>query len=100
MPPGDGYRSVSVIGSAGAGYADDHHNRALLFGGGDPAARDPGEGNHDLAGELADFTAAIAARRAASVTASDALAALQVAAAASASAAGGSVAVLREDRYE
>ena len=40
LPPGDGYRSVSVIGSAGAGYADDHHNRALLFGGGDPAARD------------------------------------------------------------
>ena len=100
LPPGDGYRSVSVIGSAGAGYADDHHNRALLFGGGDPAARDPGEGNHDLAGELADFTAAIAARRAASVTASDALAALQVAAAASASAAGGNVAVLREDGYE
>ena len=45
LPPGDGYRSVSVIGSAGAGYADDHHNRALLFvGGGDPAARDPGRG--------------------------------------------------------
>lgn len=100
LPPGDGYRSVSVIGSAGAGYADDHHNRALLFGGGDPAARDPGEGNHDLAAELADFSAAIAERRAPSVTVSDARAALSVAEAAAASAADGVVLVRRGDRYE
>ena len=100
LPPGDGYRSVSVIGSAGAGYADDHHNRALLFGGGDPAARDPGEGNHDLAGELADFVAAGAQRRAPAVTAADGCAALLVAAAAAASAAGGAVLERRGDRYE
>ena len=100
LPPGDGYRSVSVIGSAGAGYADDHHNRALLFGGGDPAARDPGEGNHDLAAELADFSAAIAERRAPSVTVSDARAALSVAEAAAASAADGVVLVRRGERYE
>ena len=100
LPPGDGYRSVSVIGSAGAGYADDHHNRALLFGGGDPAARDPGEGNHDLAGELADFTAAIAENRAPAVGADDAHAALLVAEAATASAAGGTVLECRGHRYE
>ena len=100
LPPGDGYRSVSVIGSAGAGYADDHHNRALLFGGGDPAARDPGEGNHDLAGELADFVAAMTERRAPAVTASDAHAALLLAEAAAASAAGGAVLERRGDRYE
>lgn len=100
LPPGDGYRSVSVIGSAGAGYADDHHNRALLFGGGDPAARDPGEGNHDLAGELADFTAAIAENRAPAVRADDAHAALLVAEAAAASAAGGTVLECRGHRYE
>ena len=100
LPPGDGYQSVSVIGSAGAGYADDHHNRALLFGGGDPGARNPGEGNHDLVGELAEFTAARAARRAARVTASDAGAALLVAEAAAASAAGGTVLERRGDRYE
>ena len=100
LPPGDGYRSVSVIGSTGAGYADDHHNRALLFGGGDPAARDPGEGNHDLAGELADFCAAICERRAPQVTAADAHAALLVAEAAAASAACGTVLERREDRYE
>ena len=100
LPPGDGYQSVSVIGSTGAGYADDHHNRALLFGGGDPAARNPGEGNHDLAGELAEFTTASTARRAALVTAADAGAALQVAEAAAASAAGGTVLERRADRYE
>ena len=100
LPPGDGYRSVSVIGSTGAGYADDHHNRALLFGGGDPAAPDPGEGNHDLVGELTEFAAAAAEGRAARVTGADAEAALQVAAAAAASAASGNVAVRREDRYE
>ena len=100
LPPGDGYRSVSVIGSTGAGYADDHHNRALLFGGGDPAARDPGEGNHDLAGELADFSAAIGERRAPQVTAADAHAALLVVEAAAASAAGGTVLERRGDRYE
>lgn len=100
LPPGDGYRSVSVIGSAGAGYADDHHNRALLFGGGAPAAHDPGEGNHDLAGELADFTAAIAEGRAPAVTAADAHAALLVAEAVAASAAGGTVLEHRGDRYE
>jgi predicted dehydrogenase len=100
LPPGDGYRSVSVIGSTGAGYADDHHNRALLFGGGDPAARDPGEGNHDLTAELADFAAAIAEQRAPSVTAADAHDALLVAAAAAASAADGTVRERRGDRYE
>ena len=100
LPPGDGYRSVSVIGSAGAGYADDHHNRALLFAGGDPAARNPGEGNHDLAGELADFTAATCERRAPGVTASDGCAALQVVEAAAASAAGGTVLQRQGDRYE
>lgn len=100
LPPGGGYQSVSVIGSAGAGYADDHHNRALLFGGGDPAARDPGEGNHDLVGELTEFVASGAEGRAAPVTGADAHAALQVAAAAAASAASGNVAVRREDRYE
>ena len=100
LPPGDGYRSVTVIGSTGAGYADDHHNRALLFGGGDPAARNPGEGTHDLIGELTEFTAAGAARRAPQVTGADAHAALLVAEAAVASAAAGEVLVLRGDRYE
>ena len=36
LPPGDGYFSLSVIGSTGAAYADDHHNTHLLYQGGRP----------------------------------------------------------------
>ena len=34
LPQGDGYFSLSLIGSTGAAYADSHHNRQLLYGGG------------------------------------------------------------------
>ena len=34
LPSGQGYNSVSLIGSTGAAYADDHHNSHLLFTGG------------------------------------------------------------------
>ena len=100
LPPGDGYRSVTVIGSAGAGYADDHHNRNLVFGGGDAAARDPGEGNLELVAELEEFTAASSGGRAPQVTGAAAAAALQVAAAAASSAATGAVLQRKGDRYE
>jgi len=100
LPPGDGYRAVTVIGSDGAGYADDHRNRNLVFGGGDAAARDPGEGNMDLVAELEEFTAASSGGRAPQVTGADAAAALQVAAAAATSAATGAVLQRKGDRYE
>lgn len=45
LPEGDGYQSLSVIGSSGAAYADDHHNRQLVYGGGAPVAVQGGEGN-------------------------------------------------------
>jgi predicted dehydrogenase len=35
-PPGDPYRSLHVIGSAGAVYADDQQNMQLLYKGGQP----------------------------------------------------------------
>lgn len=38
LPSGDGYQSLSVIGSSGAAYADDHQNRQLVFSGGPPQA--------------------------------------------------------------
>ena len=38
LPPGEGYQSLSVIGSAGAAYADDHQNMQLVFRGGRPQA--------------------------------------------------------------
>jgi predicted dehydrogenase len=38
LPAGDGYTALSVIGSAGAAYADDHQNMQLAFLGGRPQA--------------------------------------------------------------
>ena len=38
LPPGEGYQSLSVIGSAGTAYADDHQNMQLVFRGGRPQA--------------------------------------------------------------
>ena len=38
LPEGDGYQSLSVIGSSGAAYADDHQNMQLVFRGGRPLA--------------------------------------------------------------
>jgi len=34
LPGGDGHQAVSVIGSSGAIYSDDHDNRQLVFDGG------------------------------------------------------------------
>lgn len=38
LPAGDAYRSLSIIGSAGAAYADDHQNVQLLYQGQQPRA--------------------------------------------------------------
>jgi predicted dehydrogenase len=38
LPAGQGYDSLSLVGSSGAAYSDDHHNSHLLFTGGHPAA--------------------------------------------------------------
>jgi len=59
LPNGKGYDSLSLIGSTGAAYADDHNNTHLLFNGGNPAALISGQGNGHLALELQDFIDAI-----------------------------------------
>ena len=38
LPAGQGYDSLSLVGSSGAAYSDDHHNSHLLFAGGNPSA--------------------------------------------------------------
>lgn len=48
LPEGDEYWSLSVIGSRGAAYADDHRNRQLLFGGGTARAECTREGDWPL----------------------------------------------------
>jgi predicted dehydrogenase len=85
LPSGGGYSSLSVIGSAGAAYADDHHNRNLLFSGGVPRAIDPGEGPFHLIAQLGEFVSAIEEAREPAITGNDGILAIQVAEAAVAS---------------
>jgi predicted dehydrogenase len=63
LPPGDGYCSLSVIGSAGSAQADDHHNRQLVFQGGPPRAVRTGEGDAYLAVVVQEFVDALRADR-------------------------------------
>ena len=59
LPPGDGYQSVSVIGSAGAAYADDHQNMQLLYRGGNPQAVQSDEAAEGLSALVLDFVDAL-----------------------------------------
>ncbi len=57
LPEGDSYWSLSVIGSRGAAYADDHRNRHLLFGGGTARAVCTREGDWPLLRQLLALSA-------------------------------------------
>ena len=59
LPPGDGYQSLTLIGSTGAAYADDHQNVQLVYGGGHPAAVNAGEGERELVALVQDFVACL-----------------------------------------
>jgi hypothetical protein len=59
LPPGDGYGALSVIGSTGAAYFDDHHNTQLLYGGGHPAALRVEERGRETAALVQDFRAGL-----------------------------------------
>jgi myo-inositol 2-dehydrogenase/D-chiro-inositol 1-dehydrogenase len=78
LPPGDSYFSLSVIGSAGAAYADGHHNTQLLFGGGHPAGLLTGEGDGHVLAQFQEFVAAIGEGREPSPGGADELRATQV----------------------
>ena len=55
LPPGDPYRSLHVIGSAGTAYADDQQNMQLLYQGGQPRgimAQETMTGGHDSSGMM------------------------------------------------
>jgi predicted dehydrogenase len=54
---------VSVIGSSGAAYADDHQNSQLLYRGGPPQAFQAGEGTRHLAVMIQEFVDAIATNK-------------------------------------
>jgi predicted dehydrogenase len=55
LPDGDSYGSLSVIGSAGAAYSDDHANMQLLYQGGQARAIRTTEGLQHWSGLLQEF---------------------------------------------
>jgi predicted dehydrogenase len=78
LPPGDGYFSFSVIGSAGAAYADDHRNKQLVYRGEHPSAIGTGSADLGWVGQLQEFCDAIRQQREPVVTGSDWLAVMRV----------------------
>jgi predicted dehydrogenase len=63
LPPGDDYRSLSVIAFSGATYADDHANTQLLYRGGHPQAVRTDERFGVLAAVAQEFVDALTAGR-------------------------------------
>jgi hypothetical protein len=59
LPDGENYRSLCLIGSKGAAYADDHHNRNLFFAGGAPKASPPNIESAFIQPMLEDFIVSV-----------------------------------------
>ena len=99
LPLGSGYYSLTLIGSLGAAYADDHHNVHLVYRGGRPQAALTDLRASAVRAQLDEFAQAITEGRDPSVSGADAVAALQIAEAAAASVASGQTAHLTENGY-
>ena len=99
LPPGPGYYFLSMIGSKGAAYADDHHNVNLVYGGGRARALDADRDALHLLAELQEFVDAVHDDREPGITGADGRAAVEVAVAAAGSLASGSAARLEGGRY-
>ncbi len=99
LPPGEGYSSLTVIGSLGAAYADDHHNVQLVYRGGRPQALVADQRALSLRAQLDEFANAIQQQRDPSPSGADALAALRAAEAAQASLASGRTAHATANGY-
>ena len=97
---GPGYSSLSVIGSTGGAYADDHHNTQLLYRGGETFALNTGHGEGHILAQLQEFASAVEEEREPAITGEDGRAAVQVAEAATASAESGRAARLDGGLYE
>lgn len=100
LPGGSDYFALSMIGSAGAAYADDHHNMQLQFGREFPSAVKTSQGHAHLAAKLKQFVDFVTQSRAPAIGAADARAAAQVTEAVAKSIGSGRAARLVEDRYE
>lgn len=100
LPSGSDYFSLSVFGSAGAAYADDHHNMHLLYGGGRPTALPAGQGRLHHLGELQEFVDAVETGRPPAISAEDGHKAAEVVRAAGRSLESGRAMKLVGSRYE
>ena len=63
LPRGSGYHFLSMIGSKGAAYADDHHNVNLVYGSGGTRAQGPGHGAGHILAQLQEFVDAVSEDR-------------------------------------
>ena len=100
MPPGDGYRSFALIGSAGSVYVDDHQNVQLNFRGGHADALVTPGTDAAIQSQLQEFVDAIEQDRDPMSNGSESRTALQVATAALQSAGSGQTFRWRQDGYE
>ena len=99
LPPGPGYHFLSMIGSKGAAYADDHHNVNLVYGDGGTRALGAGQGVGHILAQLQEFVDAVSEDRDPASTGADGRSALQVAEAAAESMSCGRTARLVGGQY-
>ena len=99
LPPGPGYHFLSMIGSKGAAYADDHHNVNLVYGAGGTRALGAGQGAGHILAQLQEFVDAVSEDREPASTGADGRSALQVAEAAAESMCSGRTARLAGGQY-
>ena len=78
LPSGSPYYSLSVIGSTGAAYADDHHNMQLLYQPNDPSALKTTQGNSHQLTQIQAFVDALIEDVEPPITGNEAYLALQI----------------------
>lgn len=100
LPEDGSYYSLSLIGSNGAAYADDHQNMQLLYVGRDPIALKTEQNLDHLCAQVQEFTDSISTKRTPSVTVDDACTSIQVADAVIRSADLKQVATRTDNHYE
>ncbi len=82
LPANDGYYSLTMIGSTGAAYADDHHNMQLHFSGQQTSAVKASQDEVGRRNQLQEFIDAIEQNREPAITGAEGRLAVQVSTAA------------------
>jgi predicted dehydrogenase len=100
LPDGQDYRSLYLIGSTGAAYADDHHNSHLMYRGGFPRAFISREKHKNVVYEVQDFVDAIRGQQQPAVTGKDACNVHKIVEAIKDSCESGQVMIEKEGTYE